>query len=72
MMAKSSDGRYCKNVEQAKKRVHEKKHPWYGKMQWCITECTRGFLVSSAAQAKMLFSCIPRLSAVCDKTTKSP
>jgi hypothetical protein len=71
-MVKSNDGRYFKNLEQAKKRVHEKKHTWYGKIQWCTTECTIGFLVSSGAQAKMLFSFIPRLSAVRDKTTESP
>jgi len=41
-----------KNVEQAKKRVHEKKHTWYGKIQWRTTECTIGFLVSRGAQAK--------------------
>ena len=48
--------RYFQSLAQAEKHVDEKKsHPGYGKMQWCIIDCTIGYLVISEAQAKQCF-----------------
>jgi hypothetical protein len=46
---------YFKTLEQAEKHVHEKKHTRYGEIQWCIVDCTIGYLVISEAQAKKCF-----------------
>jgi hypothetical protein len=54
-MERAMMGRYFKALEQAEKHVREKKHTRYGKMQWCIVDCTIGFLVISEAQAKKCF-----------------
>ena len=48
--------RYFQSLAQAEKHVYEKQsHPGYGKLQWCIIDCTTGYLVLSAAQAKHCF-----------------
>ena len=48
--------RYFQSLAQAEKHVYEQKHhPGYGKLQWCIIDCTIGYLVVSAAQAKHCF-----------------
>jgi hypothetical protein len=34
-------GRYFQSLEQAEKHVDEQKHhTYYGKLQWCIIDCT--------------------------------
>jgi hypothetical protein len=54
-MERAIMGRYFKTLEQAEKHVREKKHGRYGKMPWCIVDCTIGFLVISEAQAQKCF-----------------
>jgi hypothetical protein len=49
-------GRYFQSLEQAEKHVDKQKHhTYYGKLQWCIIDCTIGYLVISEAQAKHCF-----------------
>ena len=49
-------GRYFQSLEQAEKHVYERMHHTdYGKLQWCIIDCTIGYLVISAAQAQHCF-----------------
>jgi len=56
MMEGAMMGRYFQSLEQAEKHVCEKKHhTGYGKIQWCIIDCTIGYLVISEAQAKHCF-----------------
>jgi hypothetical protein len=44
MMEGAMMARYFQSLEQAEKHVYEKKsHPGYGKMQWCIIDCTIGY-----------------------------
>ena len=47
--------RYFQRLAQAEKHVHGKQHTRYGKIQWCIVDCTMGYLVLSEAQAKKCF-----------------
>ena len=73
IMERAMMGRYFKHLEQAEKHVHEKKHTRYGKMQWCIVDCTVGFLVISEAQAKKCFPALFHSSQQCLlKLTKVP
>jgi hypothetical protein len=59
MMEGAMMARYFQSLAQAEKHVYEQKHhPGYGKLQWCIIDCTIGYLVISAAQAK---NCFPAL-----------
>jgi hypothetical protein len=56
MMEGAMMARYFQSLAQAEKHVYEQKHhPGYGKLQWCIIDCTIGYLVVSAAQAKHCF-----------------
>jgi len=43
MMEGAMMARYFQSLAQAEKHVYEKKsHTYYGKMQWCIIDCTIG------------------------------
>jgi hypothetical protein len=54
--------RYFQSLAQAEKHVYKQKfHPRCGNMQWCIIDCTIGYLVVSVAQAT---HCFPALSTV--------
>jgi hypothetical protein len=48
-------GAYFETLEQAEKHVQDKKNLWRSKIEWCIVDCTIGFLVISEAQAKQCF-----------------
>jgi hypothetical protein len=46
---------YFKTLEQAEQHIHHKKSIEQSKIDWCIVDCTIGFLVLSEAQAQYCF-----------------
>ena len=64
--------RYFQSLAQAEKHVYtQKSHPRCGNMQWCIIDCTIGYLVISAAQAKHCFPALFHGAAVLDNISES-
>jgi hypothetical protein len=42
---------YFETLEQAEQHIQHKKQREHSKIEWCIVDCTIGFLVISEAQA---------------------
>jgi hypothetical protein len=53
---------YFQTLEQAEKHIQEKKSIGHSRINWCIVDCTIGFLVISEAQAAQ---CFPGLMQGC-------